>query len=107
MRREALAGPGTAQVPSRTNVTCTVARNSAIFPSSTAAFSFSTSMPVMPRSVLLARSRAFRTASSQLWGDAPMICVMRATAIDRLLLQQEDDFHLDPVLGDEPALDLD
>src|SRR5262249_13097532 len=72
---------GVPQVPSRTNVTCTVARYSAILPSSTAAFSLSTSMPVMPRSVLLARSSALRTASSQLWGDAPITCVMRATAM--------------------------
>src|SRR4029453_4459005 len=93
------------QGPSRTNVTCTVARYSAILPSSTAAFSLSTSMPVMPRSVLLARSSALRTASSQLWGDAPMICVMRATAMT--LLQQEDDLHVDAVLGDLAALHLD
>src|SRR2546427_8629185 len=96
------------QVPSRTNVTCTVARYSAILPSSTAAFSFSTSMPVMPRSVLLARSSAFRTASSQLCGDAPMICVMRATAIlDRSSLEHEHHLHVDPILDDQPALHLD
>src|SRR4029450_10543974 len=93
------------QVPSRTNVTCTVARYSAILPSSTAAFSFSTSMPVMPRSVLLARSSALCTASSQLCGDAPMICVMRATAM--WSLQEEDELHLDAVLRDLAALDLD
>src|SRR5205809_7054504 len=94
------------QVPSRTNVTCTVARYSAIFPPSTAAFSFSTSMPVMPRSVLLARSRALRTASPQLCGEAPMICVMRATAMIPSV-QDEGDLHVDPVLDDQPALDLD
>src|SRR5437773_7508094 len=94
------------QVPSRTNVTCTVARYSAILPSSTAAFSFSTSMPVMPRSVLLARSRALRTASSQLCGEAPMTCVMRATAMISSV-QDEGDLHVDPILDDQPALDLD
>src|SRR5262249_10625446 len=94
------------QVPSRTNVTCTVARYSAILPSSTAAFSFSTSMPVIPRSVLLARSSAFRTASSQLCGEAAMICVMRATAM-RPVLREEGHLHLDPVLDDQPAQDLD
>src|SRR3989442_5362566 len=93
-------------VPSRTNVTCTVARYSAILPSSTAAFSFSTSMPVMPRSVLLARSRALRTASSQLCGEAPMTCVMRATAMISSV-QNEGDLHVDPILDDQPALDLD
>src|SRR5580765_7083419 len=96
-----------AQVPSRTKVTCTMARYSAIFPFSTAAFSFSTSMPVMPRRVLLARSSAFRTASSQLWGDAPITCVTRATAIVRSSsVQEEGDLHVDPILDDEPALDL-
>src|SRR6185503_13095891 len=70
-----------AHVPSSTKVTSTVARYSATLPSSTAAFSFSTSIPVMLRSVRFARSRAFRTASSQLWGEAPMICVCRATAM--------------------------
>src|SRR5206468_1815679 len=103
-----LRGGHAAQVPSSTNVTCTVARYSAILPFSTAAFSFSTSIPVMPRSVLLARSSAFRTASSQLWGDAPMICVMRATAIlDRSSLEHEDHLHVDPILDDQPALHLD
>src|SRR5262245_50229712 len=93
------------QVPSRTNVTCTVARYSAILPFSTAAFSFRTSIPVMPRSVRLARSSALRTASSQLWGEAPITCVMRATAIRSL--QQEDELHLHAILGDVPALHLD
>src|SRR5262245_58946062 len=93
------------QVPSRMKVTCTVARYSAILPSSTAAFSLRTSMPMMPRSVRLARSSALRTASSQLWGDAPITCVMRATAMRSL--QQEDELHLHAILGDVPALHLD
>src|SRR5207247_10416398 len=96
------------QVPSSTNVTCTVARYSAILPFSTAAFSLMTSMPVMPRSVLFARSRALRTASSQLWGEAPMTCVIRATAMTvGSSLEDEGDLHVDPVLDDEAALHLD
>src|SRR5262245_10892557 len=100
------------QVPSSTNVTCTVARYSAIFPFSTAAFSLSTSMPVMPRSVRLARSSALRTASSQLWGDAPITCVMRATAMVLPFrpdpsLEQKHDLHVHPVLDDLSAVDLD
>src|SRR2546426_4951876 len=63
-------------------------------------------MPVMPRSVLLARSRALRTASSQLCGEAPMTCVMRATAMISSV-QDEGDLHVDPILDDQPALDLD
>src|SRR5262245_56086753 len=61
----------------------------------------------MPRSVLFARSRAFRTASSQLCGEAPMIWVTRATAMPSPSVQQERDLHVDPVLDDEPPLDLD
>src|SRR6059036_3538797 len=95
------------QVPSSTNVTCTVARYSAILPFSTAAFSLMTSMPVMPRSVLFARSRALRTASSQLCGEAPITCVMRATAMRPPSLGDERDLHVDAVLDDQPALDLD
>src|SRR5262249_39233103 len=80
---------------------------------STAAFSLSTSMPVMPRSVRLARSSALRTASSQLWGDAPITCVMRATAMVLPFgpiphsLEQEHDLHVHPVLDDLSAVDLD
>src|SRR5262249_4775233 len=107
MRPPAIASAIRPQVPSRTNVTFTVARNSAIFPASTAAFSFTISMPVMPRSVRFARSSALRTASSQLCGEAPMICVTRATAMLISSVEQERDPHVDAVLDDQPALDLD
>src|SRR2546426_2512281 len=63
-------------------------------------------MPVMPRSVRFARSRALRTASSQLCGDAPMICVMRATAIRSPSVEHERDLHVHPVLDDEATFDL-
>src|SRR5215470_20414246 len=107
MRPPAIGSDIVPQVPSRTNVTFTVARNSAIFPPSTAAFSFTISIPVIPRSVRFARSSALRTASSQLCGEAPMICVTRATAMCSLSsLEQERDPHVDPILDDEPPLDL-
>src|SRR5262249_14400031 len=54
-----------------------------------------------------ARSSALRTASSQLCGEAPITCVMRATAIVRSFLQHEGDLHLDPILANEPTIDLD
>src|SRR2546428_12349514 len=63
-------------------------------------------MPVMPRGVLWARWRALRTASSQLGGEAPMPCVMRATAMASSL-ENEGDLHVDPILDDQPALHLD
>src|SRR5262249_55556821 len=95
---------------SRTKVTSKVVRYSTTLPFSIAAFSLSTSRPVMLRKVLFARSKALRTASSQLCGDAPMIWVCRATAMGRLLssrlIEDEDDLHVHPVLDDLAVGDL-
>ena len=56
--------------PSRRNVTSIVTRYSEILPLLTLAFCSTTCRPVMPRSVLLARSSPSRTAASKLCADA-------------------------------------
>ena len=63
------------------NVTSMVTRNSEILPLLTAAFCSTTCKPVIPRSVLLARSRPSRTAASKLCEDADVIFDTLATAI--------------------------
>src|SRR3989442_15955451 len=60
----------------------------------------------MPGSFLLARWGALRTASSQRCGEAPMTCVVLATAMISSV-QDEGDLHVDPILDDQPALALD
>src|SRR5689334_22970596 len=61
-----------------------VTRNSSMRPLCTLAFCSTTWRPVMPRRVLLARSRPPRTASSKLLEDAAVILLTRATLMSSL-----------------------
>src|SRR5215218_6931132 len=73
--------PGTSDQVSRTNVTSTVTRYSAIFPPLTLALCSITCRPVMLRSVLLARSSPSLTAALKLSVEAAVIFETLSTAI--------------------------
>src|SRR3954447_18727120 len=73
--------PDTPLHASKMKVTSIVTRYSSILPFFTLAFSSITCRPVIPRSVLFARSRPSWTAASKLVGEAAVIFDTLATAI--------------------------